>query len=66
MKDYTVRMKEWFDHYLLDQPAPKWMEDGIPLLQMKDHLDSRAPQTEKPAAGGTAASASGGGQNDRE
>src|SRR5262249_45402458 len=36
MKDYTVRMREFFDHYLLDKPAPKWMEDGIPLLKMKD------------------------------
>jgi dipeptidyl aminopeptidase/acylaminoacyl peptidase len=22
MKDYTVRMKEYFDHYLMDKPAP--------------------------------------------
>jgi dipeptidyl aminopeptidase/acylaminoacyl peptidase len=62
MKDYTVRMKEWFDHYLLDQPAPKWMEDGIPRLRMKDHLDERALPADKPAAGSTAGSASGGGQ----
>jgi dipeptidyl aminopeptidase/acylaminoacyl peptidase len=39
MKDYTVRMREFFDHYLMDKPAPKWMEEGIPLLKMKDHLD---------------------------
>jgi dipeptidyl aminopeptidase/acylaminoacyl peptidase len=41
MKDYTVRMREFFDHYLKGAPAPKWMEDGIPLLKMKEHLDSR-------------------------
>jgi len=39
MKDYTVRMRQFFDHYLMDKPAPKWMEEGIPLLKMKDHLD---------------------------
>jgi dipeptidyl aminopeptidase/acylaminoacyl peptidase len=39
MKDYTVRMREFFDHYLMDKPAPKWMDEGIPLLKMKDHLD---------------------------
>ncbi|HWC99744.1 MAG TPA: prolyl oligopeptidase family serine peptidase [Candidatus Sulfopaludibacter sp.] len=39
MKDYTVRMREFFDHYLMDKPAPAWMEEGIPLLKMKDHLD---------------------------
>jgi dipeptidyl aminopeptidase/acylaminoacyl peptidase len=40
-KDYTVRMKEFFDHYLMDKPAPKWMQEGIPSLKMKDHLDER-------------------------
>ncbi len=39
MKDYTVRMRQFFDHYLKDQPAPKWLEEGIPLLKMKDHLE---------------------------
>lgn len=39
MKDYTVRMRQFFDHYLMDKPAPKWMDEGIPLLKMKDHLD---------------------------
>ncbi|SPE22564.1 hypothetical protein SBA3_100035 [Candidatus Sulfopaludibacter sp. SbA3] len=23
----------------MDKPAPKWMDEGIPLLKMKDHLD---------------------------
>jgi len=49
MKDYTVRMKEFFDHYLMDKPAPKWMEEGIPALQMKDHLQERTKETTKPA-----------------
>jgi len=39
-KDYTVRMREFFDHYLMDKPAPKWMDDGVPLLKMKDELDA--------------------------
>jgi len=29
-KDFTIRMSQFFDHYLLDKPAPKWMLDGIP------------------------------------
>jgi len=40
-KDYTVRMKEFFDHYLVGKPAPKWMSEGIPHLKMKDHLKER-------------------------
>jgi hypothetical protein len=41
MKDYTVRMREFFDHYLMDKPAPKWLLEGVPLLKMKDHFAER-------------------------
>jgi len=40
-KDYTVRMREWFDHWLMERPAPGWMVEGIPHLKMKDHLQER-------------------------
>ncbi len=43
-KDYTVRMKEFFDHLLLGKPAPEWLEKGIPYLQLKDHLKERVKQ----------------------
>jgi dipeptidyl aminopeptidase/acylaminoacyl peptidase len=42
MKDYTVRMKEWFDHWLMGKPAPAWMTEGIPYLKLKDALKERA------------------------
>ena len=32
-KDLSVRMKQFFDHYLRGAPAPVWMEDGIPALE---------------------------------
>lgn len=32
-KDYSRRMKEYFDHFLKGAPAPEWMEKGIPYLQ---------------------------------
>jgi dipeptidyl aminopeptidase/acylaminoacyl peptidase len=32
-KDYTRRMKEFFDHFLKGAPAPEWMQKGIPYLQ---------------------------------
>jgi len=41
-KDYTVRMKEFFDHYLMGKPEPKWMTEGIPYLQLKDVLKEQA------------------------
>jgi hypothetical protein len=41
-KDDTVRMKEWFDLRLKGSSAPKWMIEGIPHLQIKDHLKERS------------------------
>jgi|YNPBryunderm2012_1023409.scaffolds.fasta_scaffold00043_28 dipeptidyl aminopeptidase/acylaminoacyl peptidase len=43
-KDYTVRMKEFFDHHLMGKPAPDWWQEGIPYLKLKDHLKERVRQ----------------------
>jgi dipeptidyl aminopeptidase/acylaminoacyl peptidase len=32
-KDFQVRMKQFFDHYLKGAPAPQWMVDGVPQTQ---------------------------------
>lgn len=29
-KDLTIRMQQFFDHYLKGTPAPRWMVEGIP------------------------------------
>ncbi len=42
-KDYAVRMQEWVDTVLRDQPAPAWLKDGVPRLQMEQHLKDRKP-----------------------
>lgn len=31
-KDFQKRMKAYFDHYLMDKPAPQWMIEGVPHL----------------------------------
>ncbi len=49
-KDYTVRMKEFFDHFLMGKPMPKWYEEGVQRLQMDDHLRTRAQPPTKPPA----------------
>jgi dipeptidyl aminopeptidase/acylaminoacyl peptidase len=41
MKDYTVRMKEFFDYELMDRQPPKWWTEGVPLLKMKDDIAER-------------------------
>ena len=30
--DLSIRMRQFFDHYLMDKPAPEWMEKGIPAI----------------------------------
>jgi dienelactone hydrolase len=31
--DFQIRMKQFFDHYLKGEPAPKWLTDGVPQLE---------------------------------
>jgi len=52
MKDYTVRMKEFFDFELRDRQAPKWWTEGVPLLKMKDDIEQRTKDISKPIATG--------------
>lgn len=48
MKDYTIRMKEFFDYHLKGKPAPKWLTDGVPHLQIKEHLEERTREKADP------------------
>lgn len=32
-KDYTIRLQQFFDHFLKHAPSPDWMTKGIPFLQ---------------------------------
>ena len=42
----NVRHKEihFFDHYLQGKPAPAWLKEGVPHLQLEDHLKERAKE----------------------
>jgi len=33
--DFQLRMKQFFDHYLKDAPAPQWMEPGISAIELE-------------------------------
>jgi dipeptidyl aminopeptidase/acylaminoacyl peptidase len=41
VKDYTIRLTQFFDHYLKNAPPPKWMVEGIPasMKGIDDGLD---------------------------
>jgi hypothetical protein len=46
-KDYTVRMREFFDHHLRDMPAQAWLQKGVPHLQLDEHLEERVKELEE-------------------
>jgi len=55
-RDYTLRMKEFFDHYLMGAPAPDWMKSGVPRLKMEEHLKERKANQTKTKSTTTTAS----------
>jgi dipeptidyl aminopeptidase/acylaminoacyl peptidase len=32
-KDLSIRMRQFFDYYLLNAPIPNWMENGVPAMK---------------------------------
>ncbi|NRA13124.1 MAG: S9 family peptidase [Crocinitomicaceae bacterium] len=36
--DLSIRMRQFFDHYLLDKPAPQWLTEGIPAVKKGKEL----------------------------
>jgi dipeptidyl aminopeptidase/acylaminoacyl peptidase len=42
-KDFQIRMRQFFDHYLRDRPAPNWMANGRTFLQKGRDLDMVKP-----------------------
>ncbi len=33
MKDFAIRLYQYFDYYLKDAPMPRWMAEGLPMLE---------------------------------
>ena len=31
--DFNMRMEQFFDHYLMDAPMPRWMRRGVPAIE---------------------------------
>ena len=32
-RDLSIRMRQFFDHYLLNEPAPIWLKEGLPAVE---------------------------------
>jgi dipeptidyl aminopeptidase/acylaminoacyl peptidase len=43
-KDFQLRMKQYFDHYLKGKPMPDWMANGISYMKKKRRLDAQKEQ----------------------
>jgi dienelactone hydrolase len=65
-KDYTVRMKEFFDHYLMGKPMPQWYAEGVQRLDMDDHLKTRMQPTKPASQAGQSSADSKEKQNDKQ
>lgn len=37
-KDLSIRLQQFFDHYLKGAPAPAWMKDGVPYSRKSSYL----------------------------
>jgi dienelactone hydrolase len=46
-KDYTVRMREFFDHHLMGKPMPDWLKEGISHLDHEEHIKEKTKQITK-------------------
>ena len=46
-KDFQVRMKQFFDHYLKGTPAPQWMTEGVPQVKKGQDPTILAPPPNK-------------------
>jgi dipeptidyl aminopeptidase/acylaminoacyl peptidase len=44
MRDYSIRMMEFFDYYLKGKPAPEWWIKGVDWVDMDDYLETRLQQ----------------------
>jgi hypothetical protein len=34
--DLDIRMMQFFDYYLKDEPIPEWMEVGVPAIRKNE------------------------------
>ncbi len=50
-KDYILRLQDYWDHYLKGQPAADWLENGVPRLEMDEHLREQKKRLDPPKKG---------------
>jgi len=53
--DFTTRMQQFFDHYLIGAPEPEWMADGIPAVDKGKKMGLGLKRTATSQQGGDVA-----------
>jgi hypothetical protein len=43
-KDFRIRMRQGFDHYLRDEPAPLWMQSGGSFPEKEREMEMVKPR----------------------
>ncbi|MGN6591594.1 MAG: alpha/beta hydrolase family protein, partial [Terriglobales bacterium] len=60
-KDYTIRMMQFFDHYLKGAPMPDWYAQGVSALDMEAYMREFREKTSPAKATAAAAASTGDG-----
>jgi dipeptidyl aminopeptidase/acylaminoacyl peptidase len=55
-KDWSIRMQQFFDHYLKGAPQPEWMATGVPASQKGKNYGFEIPGEKKAEAKGVGSS----------
>lgn len=42
-KDWAVRLQQYFDHFLMGAPAPRWISEGVPAMEKGKTLGRELP-----------------------
>ena len=50
-KDWSIRMQQFFDHYLKGAPQPVWMKEGVPAVKKGKTYGFEIPEEKKSASG---------------
>ena len=48
LKDYLMRMKQYWDYHLKGAEAPQWWTEGVDYLDIKDHLKEQVKLNKRP------------------
>ena len=51
-KDFQVRMKQFYDHYLKGSPAADWIANGVPFIKKKTPTGAAAQPVQLIGPGG--------------